>query len=112
MSSGRCFSAGGASERLRPTPPPAKRDRIGTLAWRCALYTRWALHAASATIRGMTSQRIILRAATSDDESFAIEMARHACVIEDRPRADSDDDEVIEALPPAEAAPIIALYRS
>ena len=45
-------------------------------------------------------------------ESFAIEMARHACVIEDRPLADSDDDEVIEALSPAEVAPIIALNRS
>jgi hypothetical protein len=28
---------------------------------------------------------IVLRAATADDDSFVIEMARQACVIEDRP---------------------------
>lgn len=49
----------------------------------------------------MTPQRTVLREATPDDESFVIEMARHACVIEDRPLPDPDDDEVLEMLPPA-----------
>ncbi len=35
-------------------------------------------------------------------------MARHACVIEDRPLPDLDDGEVLEMLPPAGATPIIA----
>ena len=35
-------------------------------------------------------------------------MARHACVIEDRPLPDPDDDEVLEMLPPAGVTPIIA----
>lgn len=56
----------------------------------------------------MTPRRTVLRAATSDDESFIVEMARHACVIEDRPLPDPDDDEVLEMLPPAGVAPIIA----
>jgi GNAT superfamily N-acetyltransferase len=56
----------------------------------------------------MTPARIILRAATADDDSFVVEMARHACVIEDRPLPDSDDDEVLEMLPPAGVVPIIA----
>src|SRR4051812_26288721 len=56
----------------------------------------------------MRPQRTVLRAATSDDDSFVIEMARHACVIEDRPLPDPDDDEVLEMLPPAQVVPIIA----
>lgn len=56
----------------------------------------------------MTPARIVLRAATADDDSFVVEMARHACVIEDRPLPDSDDDEVLEVLPPAGVVPIIA----
>jgi ribosomal protein S18 acetylase RimI-like enzyme len=56
----------------------------------------------------MTPQRTVLREATPDDESFVIEMARHACVIEDRPLPDPDDDEVLEMLPPAGVMPIIA----
>ncbi len=35
-------------------------------------------------------------------------MARHACVIEDRPLPDPDDGEVLEMLPPAGVTPIIA----
>ncbi|WP_445165441.1 GNAT family N-acetyltransferase [Mycolicibacterium sp. Dal123E01] len=56
----------------------------------------------------MTPDRTVLRAATPDDDSFVIEMARHACVIEDRPLPDPDDDEVLEMLPPAGVVPIIA----
>lgn len=56
----------------------------------------------------MAPARIILRGATSDDDAFVVEMARHACVIEDRPLPDSDDDEVLEMLPPAGVVPIIA----
>ncbi len=39
-------------------------------------------------------------------------MARHACVIEDRPLPDPDDDEVLEMLPPAGVVPIIAEDRN
>jgi GNAT superfamily N-acetyltransferase len=56
----------------------------------------------------MTTDRVILRAATPDDDSFVVEMARHACVIEDRPLPDPDDDEVLEMLPPPGVVPIIA----
>ncbi|TLH70710.1 GNAT family N-acetyltransferase [Mycolicibacterium aubagnense] len=56
----------------------------------------------------MTPARIVLRAATADDDSFVVEMARHACVIEDWPLPDSDDDEVLEMLPPVGVVPIIA----
>ena len=56
----------------------------------------------------MTPARVVLRAATADDDSFVVEMARHACVIEDRPLPDSDDDEVLEMLPPVGLVPIIA----
>ncbi|MCV7224663.1 GNAT family N-acetyltransferase [Mycolicibacterium komossense] len=56
----------------------------------------------------MTLQRTMLRAATSDDDFFVVEMARHACVIEDWPLPDPDDDEVLEMLPPAGVVPIIA----
>ena len=56
----------------------------------------------------MASDRVVLGAATPDDDSFVIEMARHACVIEDRPLPDPDDDEVLEMLPPPGVVPIIA----
>lgn len=49
-----------------------------------------------------------LRAATSADDSFVVEMARHACVIEDRPLPNPEDDEVLELLPPPGVVPIIA----
>lgn len=60
----------------------------------------------------MTPQRTGLRAATADDDSFIVEMARHACVIEDRPPPDPDDDEVLEMLPPDGVVPIIAADHS
>lgn len=42
---------------------------------------------------------VTLRAATPGDRRFMVEMARYACVIEDRPLPDPDDDEVLEMLP-------------
>lgn len=49
-----------------------------------------------------------LRTATVDDEPFIVEMARHACTIEDWPLPDPDDDEVLSLLPPPGEVPIIA----
>jgi ribosomal protein S18 acetylase RimI-like enzyme len=59
----------------------------------------------------MATADIVLRAATTADDAFVVEMARHACVIEDRPLPDADDDEVLEMLPPAGVVPIIAENR-
>jgi ribosomal protein S18 acetylase RimI-like enzyme len=50
-----------------------------------------------------------MRAATSDDEAFIVEMARHACIIEDWPLPDPDDEEVLSMLPPPGEVPIIAV---
>lgn len=55
---------------------------------------------------------IVLRTGRPDDGSFVIEMARPACVIEDRPLPDPDDDEVLEMLPPDGVLPIIAEDQS
>lgn len=55
-----------------------------------------------------TESAVRLRAATVGDEAFIIEMARHACVIEDWPLPDPDDEEVRELLPPRGVVPIIA----
>jgi len=49
-----------------------------------------------------------LRAATFGDEAFIVEMARHACVIEDWPLPEPDDEEVLELLPPRGVVPIMA----
>lgn len=65
-----------------------------------AAKTRCVAHTPSATLPAMTPQQIVLRAATTEDASFIVEMARHACVIEDRPLPHPDDDEVLEMLPP------------
>ena len=73
-----------------------------------AAKTRCVAHTPSATLPAMTPQHIVLRAATTEDASFIVEMARHACVIEDRPLPHPDDDEVLEMLPPDGVAPIIA----
>lgn len=52
-----------------------------------------------------------LRAATPSDRAFVVEMARHACVIEDWPLPDPDDDEVLEMLPAPGGVAIIAEDR-
>ncbi len=70
--------------------------------------TRCVAHTPSATLPAMTPQHIVLRAATTEDAPFIVEMARHACVIEDRPLPDPGDDEVLAMLPPDGVAPIIA----
>ena len=59
----------------------------------------------------MTPADIVLRAATNADDAFVVEMARHACVLEDRPLPDADDDEVLEMLTPAGVVPIVAENR-
>jgi GNAT superfamily N-acetyltransferase len=51
---------------------------------------------------------IRLRAATTADAAFVVEMARHACVIEDWPLPDPDDDEVLGMLPAPGEVPIVA----
>ena len=58
--------------------------------------------------RGMSELGVILRAAHPGDDAFIVEMARHACVIEDRPLPDPRDDEVLELLPPRGTVPILA----
>ena len=52
---------------------------------------------------------IKLRAASINDAAFIVEMARHACIIEDWPLPDPDDYEVRSLLPPAGEVPIIAV---
>lgn len=52
-----------------------------------------------------------LRAATPGDQAFVVDMARHACVIEDWPLPDPADDEVLEMLPAPGAVVIIAEDR-
>ncbi|WP_160145487.1 GNAT family N-acetyltransferase [Arthrobacter sp. SLBN-53] len=49
-----------------------------------------------------------LRSATPGDLAFVVDMARHACVIENRPLPDPDDDEVLEMLPAPGAVVVIA----
>jgi GNAT superfamily N-acetyltransferase len=56
----------------------------------------------------MSGLVVNLRAAQAGDAPFVVEMARHACVIEDWPLPEPDDDEVVEVLPPPGIVPIIA----
>lgn len=49
-----------------------------------------------------------LRDALPSDVAFVIEMARHACIIEDWPLPDPDDDEVLSLLPAPGVVPIVA----
>jgi GNAT superfamily N-acetyltransferase len=56
----------------------------------------------------MPAQDIRLRPATTADAAFVVEMARHACTIEDWPLPDPDSDEVRSLLPPNGEVPIIA----
>jgi ribosomal protein S18 acetylase RimI-like enzyme len=53
-------------------------------------------------------QYIRLRSATAEDAAFVVEMARHACIIEDWPLPDPDSEEVRSLLPPNGEVPIIA----
>jgi ribosomal protein S18 acetylase RimI-like enzyme len=51
---------------------------------------------------------VTLRDATAADAAFIVEMARHACVIEDCPLPDLDDEDVVSMLPSAGVVPIVA----
>ena len=48
------------------------------------------------------------RAATSGDTAFIVEMARHACIIEDRPLPDPDSEETQSLLPTADDVVLVA----
>lgn len=78
----------------------------------CSAKRRWCWALGVCQNLAMAPQRTVLRAATSDDDSFVVEMARHACVVEDRPLPDPDDGEVLEMLPPTGVVPIIAENHS
>jgi hypothetical protein len=52
---------------------------------------------------------IRLRSATPEDAAFIVEMARHACVIEDWPLPDADSEGVQSVLPPSGEVPIVAV---
>lgn len=52
---------------------------------------------------------IALRAATANDAAFIVEMARHACIIEDWPLPEPDSEEVQELLPRSGEIPIVAV---
>lgn len=52
---------------------------------------------------------IRIRPATSGDAAFIVEMAQHACVIEDWPLPDADSDEVTGLLPADGEVPIVAV---
>lgn len=49
-----------------------------------------------------------LRPATADDAAFIVEMARHACVIEDWPVPDADDDDTQSLLPGSDDIVVVA----
>jgi ribosomal protein S18 acetylase RimI-like enzyme len=71
------------------------------------------LHAGRCHNRIVPSDPAIqVRDATTADEAFIVEMARHACIIEDRPLPDPDDEEVLSMLPPPGEVPIIAEDRT
>jgi hypothetical protein len=46
---------------------------------------------------------------TAADAEFIVEMARHACVIEDWPLPDPDDDDVHDLLPDGEGISVVAI---
>jgi GNAT superfamily N-acetyltransferase len=52
---------------------------------------------------------IRMRSATPEDAAFIVEMARHACVIEDWPLPDADSEEVQSVLPPSGEVPIVTV---
>jgi GNAT superfamily N-acetyltransferase len=52
--------------------------------------------------------RVEIRPITEDDRDFVVEMARQACVIEDRPLPPADAPEVVEILPTADDEAILA----
>ena len=55
---------------------------------------------------------VALRPARDADVTFIVEMARHACVIEDRPLPDREDPEVLAMLPPRGEVALLAHDRA
>jgi GNAT superfamily N-acetyltransferase len=51
---------------------------------------------------------ITLRQMDTSDAAFIVEMARHACVIEDRPLPDPDSDETKSLLPGSDDVAVVA----
>jgi ribosomal protein S18 acetylase RimI-like enzyme len=51
---------------------------------------------------------IRLRSATTEDAAFVVEMARHACVIEDWPLPDADDEDTQSLLPGTDDTVVVA----
>ncbi len=49
-----------------------------------------------------------LRSATTEDEAFIVEMARHACVIEDWPLPDADAEDTQSLLPGSDDMVVVA----
>jgi GNAT superfamily N-acetyltransferase len=50
-----------------------------------------------------------LRCATAADATFIVEMARHACIIEDWPLPDAADDDVHDLLPDSDNISVVAV---
>ena len=48
------------------------------------------------------------RSATAEDAAFIVEMARHACVIEDWPLPDADDEDTQSLLPVSDDIVVVA----
>jgi GNAT superfamily N-acetyltransferase len=55
-----------------------------------------------------TARRVELRSATVGDASFIVEMARHACVIEDWPLPDADSEDTQSLLPRSGDVAVVA----
>ena len=56
----------------------------------------------------LPAQDVRLRSATTDDAAFIVEMARHACVIEDWPLPDADDEDTQSLLPGSDDIVVVA----
>ncbi len=53
-----------------------------------------------------------LRPATAEDAAFIVEMARHACVIEDWPLPDADDEDTQSLLPGSDDIVVVATHAT
>ena len=78
-----------------------------------AIRIRMRAHPPSAAGRVRSLDRGIagpwhLRSATVDDRGFIVEMARHACVIEDWPLPDADSEDVHDLLPSNDDTVLVA----
>jgi GNAT superfamily N-acetyltransferase len=64
----------------------------------------------AATMGAVTPRLDLHPAATPADRAFIVDMARHACVIEDWPLPDPDSDDVADMLPGDDGVTIIATH--